>query len=210
MMKTFERADMVLPAIFSQRIQLGKLGWKFGHLTNNNTLIFLCCLARAGFSPIVEFGTFTGRTAYNLALNTAGRIYTVDIGKNVDAASNVEGISYPEYQPGEAFLDEPELKDKIELIIGDSRSLDLSHLYGKIGMVIVDGGHSYEVAKSDTQNALRLIRPGGIIVWDDYGPYWPGVKAAVDELVNPEALIAFQREAVVMFVSQPAASPSTG
>ena len=40
-----------------------------------------------------------------------------------------------------------------------------------MGMVIVDGGHSYEVAKSDTQNALRLVRNGGIIVWDDYGDF---------------------------------------
>jgi len=209
-MKIFERADVVLPDIFNQPIQLGKLGWKFGHITNNNTLIFLCSLARAGFSPVVEFGTFTGRTAYNLALNTSDRIYTVDIGKNVDATSNVWGMSYPDYRAGEAFLAELAMKDRIELITGDSRNLDFSHLYGKMGMVIVDGGHSYEVAKSDTQNALRLIRPGGIILWDDYGPYWPGVKAAVDELVNPEDLIAFQREAVVMLVKPPTASPATG
>ena len=209
-MKIFDRADQVLPAIFNQRIQLGKLGWKFGHITNNNTLVLLCSLAKAGFSPVVEFGTFTGRTAYNLALNTSDRIYTVDIERNVDAASNVWGMGYPDYRAGEAFLGESEVKDRIELITGDSRSLDFSHLYGKMGMVIVDGGHSYEVAKSDTQNALRLIRPGGIIIWDDYGPYWPGVKAAVDELVNPDDLIGFQREAVVMLVKPPAASPTTG
>jgi predicted O-methyltransferase YrrM len=200
-MKTIPRADVVLANIFNQQIQMGKLGWKFGHITNNNSLIFLCCLAKAGFSPIVEFGTFTGRTAYNLALNTADKIYTVDIGKNVDAGSNAWGIRYPEYQPGELFLDDSDVKDRIELIIGDSRTLDLARLYGTIGMVIVDGGHSYEVAKSDTGKALRMIRAGGIIVWDDYGADWPGVKSAVDELINPEKLIKFEREGIVMFVS---------
>jgi hypothetical protein len=32
---------------------------------NDNALIFLCCLAKAGFAPIFEFGTFYGPEAYN-------------------------------------------------------------------------------------------------------------------------------------------------
>jgi predicted O-methyltransferase YrrM len=201
-MKTVLRADAELPDIFNQRIQLAKIGWKWGHMTNSSTLIFLCCLAKAGFSPIVEFGTFTGRTAYNLALNTADKIYTVDIGKNVDAGSNTAGIAYPEYTPGELFLNELDVGGRIELIIGNSTTLDFSRFYGTMGMVIVDGGHSYEVAKSDTQNALRMIRPGGIIVWDDYGDFWPGVKSAVDELIDPAKLMKFENESLVMYVNQ--------
>ena len=98
-MRTVARADADLPDIFNQRIQLAKNEWKWGHL-NNNALIFLCCLAKACFSPILEFGTFTGRTAYNLALNAATKVYTVDIGRNVDACSNAAGVTYPEYIPG--------------------------------------------------------------------------------------------------------------
>ena len=150
-MRTIARADAALTDIFNQPIQLAKIGWKWGHLTNNNSLVFLCCLARAGFSPILEFGTFTGRTTYNLALNTPDKIYTVDIGRNVDAAANTAGANYPDYIPGEAFLHDPAMRDRIELILGDSREIDFSYLYGTMGMVIVDGGHSYEAAKSDTR-----------------------------------------------------------
>jgi predicted O-methyltransferase YrrM len=171
-----------------------------GNLTNNNSLVFLCCLARAGFSPILEFGTFTGRTTYNLALNTPGKIYTVDIGRNVDATANVSGTDYPAYIPGEAFLQDPAMRERIELILGDSREINFSSLYGTLGMVIVDGGHSYEVAKSDTENALRLVRSGGIIVWDDYGDFWPGVKRAVDELIAPHHLMKFENEGIVLYV----------
>jgi hypothetical protein len=87
-----------------------------------------------------------------------GQIYTVDIGRNVDAAANVAGTIYPDYVPGEAFLQDPALRGRIELIVGDSREIDFSSLYGTMGMVIVDGGHSHEIAKSDTENALRLVR----------------------------------------------------
>ncbi len=200
--KTFPRADAELPEIFNQNIQLGKIGWKFGHLTNTSTLIFLCCLAKAGFSPILEFGTFTGRTAYNLALNTPDKIYTVDIGRNVDAGANISGLNYPEYTPGELFLQEQSMKDKIDLILGDSTKMDFSPFYGSMGLVVVDGGHSYEVAKSDTLNALRMVRPGGIIVWDDYGDFFPAVQKAVDECIDPGKLLKFERECLVMYVNQ--------
>jgi predicted O-methyltransferase YrrM len=199
-MRTIARADAALTDIFNQPIQLAKIGWKWGHLTNNNSLVFLCCLARAGFSPILEFGTFTGRTTYNLALNTPDKIHTVDIGRNVDATANLAGTDYPDYIPGEAFLQDPAMRERIELILGDSRVIDFSSLYGTMGMVIVDGGHSYEVAKSDTETALRLVRSGGIIVWDDYGDFWPGVKCAVDELIPPYRLMKFENEGIVLYV----------
>ena len=46
--------------------------------------------------------------------------------------------------------------------------------------MLVDAGHEYEFVKADTETALRLIRPGGTILWDDYDPGWPGVVRAVD------------------------------
>jgi Methyltransferase domain len=156
-------------------------------------------LSRAcGIFPDSRVGTFTGRTTYNLAPNTPDKIYTVDIGRNIDAASNLAGTNYPDYVPGEAFLHDPAMRDRIELIVGDSRVVDFSTLYGTMGMVIVDGGHSYEVAKSDTENALCLVRSGGIIVWDDYGEFWAGVKRAVDELIAPHRLMRFENEGIVL------------
>jgi hypothetical protein len=35
-------------------------------------------------------------------------------------------------------------------------------------LVLVDANHSYENVKSDTGNAFGMLRPGGVIVWDDY------------------------------------------
>jgi len=35
-------------------------------------------------------------------------------------------------------------------------------------VVFVDAGHTYPYVKSDTENALSMLRPGGVILWHDY------------------------------------------
>lgn len=53
----------------------------------------------------------------------------------------------------------------------DSRQWDSSSLPdGFFDSVLIDGGHTEEVVNSDTLNALRLIRSGGLILWHDYCP----------------------------------------
>lgn len=203
--QTAKSTDL-FPGLYEQEIVLGKLRWEWGDLPNERELIFLCSLAKLGYAPIVEFGTFRGRTTYNLALNSEEKIITIDIGdlvgRTVDAASNREGHEYPQYKTGELFLDAPQaIRDKILLIIGDSTKLDLSHLNGKAGMVIVDGGHSYEVCKSDSEKALSLVRKGGVVLWDDYGKYWPGVKRALDELSATFELHHLPEENVVVHLA---------
>jgi predicted O-methyltransferase YrrM len=205
-MEIINDSSILFPNLYEQEITLGKLGWKWGDVSNSQMLIFLCLLAKYGYSPIVEFGTFRGRTTYNLALNSRQKIYTIDVGDSVgqtlDMNANIEKHEYPKYKSGELFLFAPDdIRNKIQLIIGDSRSLNLSELYGQTGMVIVDGGHSYEVCKSDSEKALNLVRKGGIIVWDDYDPYWPGVIKALDELSSKVKLYHLVKEHLVVHLA---------
>ena len=46
-------------------------------------------------------------------------------------------------------------------------------------LMFIDGDHSEEVASFDCRQALRLVKPGGIIAVHDYTPRWPGVLQAV-------------------------------
>lgn len=57
--------------------------------------------------------------------------------------------------------------------------------------ILIDGGHTPAVVISDTRKALRLVKPGGIILWHDYCPEpivqttcpsTVGVAAAIGEL----------------------------
>lgn len=46
-------------------------------------------------------------------------------------------------------------------------------------IVYIDAGHEYESVKLDIDVFWRLLRPGGVMLFDDYA--WPGVIKAVDE-----------------------------
>lgn len=70
-------------------------------------------------------------------------------------------------------------------IVGDSKE-SLAHWTGPaVDMVFVDGDHAYESAKGDALGALKILKPGGIIAFHDYGDVgnWSGVQQAVDELM---------------------------
>jgi predicted O-methyltransferase YrrM len=74
---------------------------------------------------------------------------------------------------------------KIHQLVGDSLTFDFSPYFNKVDLVFVDGGHRYEVVSSDTANALRMVRPGGVVVWHDfanYGTYSDITRAILGEL----------------------------
>jgi predicted O-methyltransferase YrrM len=59
----------------------------------------------------------------------------------------------------------------------------ISQLEGQIfDFIYIDGLHQYEQVKTDITNYMRFIKPNGIIAGHDYGPTWPGVAVAVNEI----------------------------
>lgn len=44
-----------------------------------------------------------------------------------------------------------------------------------IGMIYIDGHHTYEAVKTDHLGWLPHLRPGAIVAFDDCTPNWPGV-----------------------------------
>ena len=76
-------------------------------------------------------------------------------------------------------------KNNVSLIKGNSnivlKKIDMS----KIDYVFLDGGHDYETVKNDLNCCNEVINKGGTILCDDYNlSYAPGVKKAIDELVE--------------------------
>ena len=48
--------------------------------------------------------------------------------------------------------------------------------------MFIDGSHSYDYVRNDTKKALEILAPGGVVLWHDFVPGWPGVMEYLDEL----------------------------
>ncbi|HUK25054.1 MAG TPA: class I SAM-dependent methyltransferase [Terriglobales bacterium] len=136
---------------------------------------------------IFEIGTCDGGTALNLAANTSPetQVFTLDLGPNWNGEFSIKtpaGFQYPTDASliGQRFHGTPYEK-KITQVFGDSAKFDWSTLPGPFDMVFIDGCHFYEYVVRDTENAMKNLRPGGLVVWHDYG-YVKGVSDVVDDL----------------------------
>jgi predicted O-methyltransferase YrrM len=88
-----------------------------------------------------------------------------------------------EYKAGSIFR-ESGYRDRITQLFGDSRSFDFTAWYGTVDLVLIDANHTYPFVKTDSENALRLVRPGGLVLWDDYVwlPEYPGCIGVAEYL----------------------------
>src|SRR5262249_17560032 len=73
-------------------------------------------------------------------------------------------------------------RDQIIQILSDSATYDFADVECPLDFAYIDGAHSYEYAVVDSVNALLRLRPGGVIIWDDYYHFFPGVVRALGEL----------------------------
>jgi predicted O-methyltransferase YrrM len=176
------------PEAKRQIVPMGDVRYR---LWNMDPLEQYCLASLAGLRQperIFEIGTFDGGTTLMLArMVPHARVYTLDLppdhqdGINEVALARVDGA-------GSRFRDAPE-GDRIAQLFGDSREFDFTPYYGKMDMVVVDGGHEADCVTADTENALNMVSPGGVVVWDDYSPQWIDVVKAVDDAARRRGVL---------------------
>lgn len=123
---------------------------------------------------ILEIGTFDGGTTLNLAANLpeGGEVVTVDLpeeaGKmSLDASGFRDNRSKKE-TVGRQFRGRPEAAS-IRQVFGDSARVQPEDLGEPFDLVFIDGCHDRVYVESDSVLAEKVVRPGGTIVWHDYG-----------------------------------------
>jgi predicted O-methyltransferase YrrM len=151
-------------------------GFTWGNLSTKEQLDFLLNISIGKI--VLEIGTFTGLTTYNLS-KVAKEVTTLDIDNRV-----TDKTGYNTYILGEHFTGS---SVNITQIICDTKTYDFNSL-GKFDIVFVDGEHTYKGCINDFTKSLEVLNPGGIIVIDDYDPNaientfnWD-VRRAVEEL----------------------------
>lgn len=55
-------------------------------------------------------------------------------------------------------------------------------------LIYLDAGHEHREVLADIGAFWHLLRPGGLLLGDDYSPDWPGVMRAVDEFSSERKL----------------------
>ena len=136
-----------------------------------------------------EIGTYRGRTTRLLAsCSPAATIHTLDLPPD----NMLEGGCFREWNPGligTQFSADHVVRSRILQHFGDSRTFDFTPFWGRMDMVFVDASHAYEAVLSDSRQAFRMIRPGGLIIWDDYHPvHGIGVMKALAELSDEQPI----------------------
>lgn len=159
-----------------------------GYLDDHQRLVLAALATGLHCRSFFEIGTNRGRTAWTVARNTPElEVYTLDVPPRAEASSMALGLDSDDldaFRPGdvcgEAFRGTPEA-ERITQLLGDSATFDFSAYAGDIDFVYIDGAHTYDYVRTDTENALRMLSPKGTIAWDDYGSN-PGVYRLVNEI----------------------------
>lgn len=144
-------------------------------------------LARESTGPVLEVGSYVGASAACLALGIADRpaavggdrLYCVDTWLN-DAMSEGNRDTLTEFRSNVARFGE-------SVVALQGRSVDMARDFGQpLGMLFIDGDHSYEGVSADIEAWLPHLSPGGLVAFHDIG-WAEGVQRAVRERILPAA-----------------------
>ncbi len=151
--------------------------------TDEGTALFEAALTYAPLGPIVEIGTYCGKSTIFLgaaARVTGAKVLTVDHHRGSE--EHQEGWEYHDASlvdgPTGKFdtlphfrrtITEAGLDEEIIAIVG--RSAEVAAVWGTpLGMVFIDGGHSEEAAQNDYEGWSPHVAVGGALVIHDVFP----------------------------------------
>lgn len=128
----------------------------------------------------LEIGTWRGESIVNIADVEGSRCVSINL-----SPEEIIKLGLPEkYANEHGCLIKG--KKNIQTIYSNSLTFDFSSLKYKFDLIFVDGDHTYEAVKSDTQNVFQLLKDeNSVIVWHDYGfdpvtPRYSVISAILD------------------------------
>jgi len=170
-----ETASLTLTAPPSS---LGRHGW---NVKLHEEMLLGAAVAAIQARQIFEIGTFDGGTTRRLAESAPddATVYTMDLPEDAFDASQ-SPTAFNGSRVGEKYRASA-AASKVRQIRHDAATFDFGPYRGRMDFVFVDAAHDHPHGLCDSKNALTLVRPGGVVVWHDFEPYWSGLVHAVCE-----------------------------
>jgi predicted O-methyltransferase YrrM len=177
--------ESVFPGLERLPISLIDFRREYGGISFREAQLLTASIRQLQPRTLFEFGTFHGATTIQLAANAPSdaTVHTIDLPDDHPLRGDTRTVDVSPVKVGQCFRDST-WENRIRQHYGDTTQFDFSEFEGKCDWIFVDAAHTYECASSDTQNALRMIRPGGVIFWHDCVLAFPGVCRVLEELAR--------------------------
>jgi predicted O-methyltransferase YrrM len=125
---------------------------------------------------VFEFGTYKGVSTTQMAMNLSpdGLIYTLDLPEEGSAKAALRISKESERaiadETGKGSLIPKEFLSQIVFLKEDSACFHPEPFEETMDLVFVDGAHSLDYVRNDTEKGWRMLRNGGVIAWHDCTP----------------------------------------
>lgn len=174
--------------------QVRGISSRFANVTLYERLAVAALVAQRRPQRMLEIGTFDGATTLHMALNApaGAQVYTLDLPPDIQQPALATDI-----RDTEAIADQERFQRKyrqletpaqVTQLLGDSAQYDFRPL-GQVDFAFIDGSHSYEYVKNDTEKVLDILSPDGCILWHDYRLEFPGIIRYLNELGRQHRLV---------------------
>ena len=163
------------------QIKLRMMKYEDGMTPYPDTVALLSILVAENPSEVLEIGTYMGHTARAMAENLENTtIHTIDLPSDFPAQPGV-GDSLPKSNfdliarriVGREFKGQP-CEARIVQHFGDTSVIDFTRI-GQPTFFFIDGSHTYEYCKNDSEKCLALCPRGATFLWHDCNEWHPGI-----------------------------------
>ncbi|MDR0534284.1 MAG: class I SAM-dependent methyltransferase [Verrucomicrobiales bacterium] len=158
-----------------------------GMLPSDQAMVLISILRAENPQEVLEIGTFMGHTTKAMAENLPDSvIHTVDLPVDFSIVNAPESLLpkddfhlIQQRVVGREFRGS-KFEKQIMQHFGDTAQINFSTL-GKPTFFFIDGSHTYEYCKSDSEKCLNLCQGHGVFLWHDCDPHHPGVTRFINE-----------------------------
>lgn len=181
---------VTLESILAERsalIKIKVMKYEDGILPLCDGLGLLSILVAEQPREILEIGTFMGHTTRAMAENLPeAMVHTIDLPMDF-APSQTQDANLPKDDfhligrrvVGREFKNQP-CEKRIVQHFGDTATLDFSKI-GAPNFFFIDGSHTYEYCKNDSEKCFALCHGKGVFLWHDCDQTHPGVVQFISE-----------------------------
>jgi hypothetical protein len=168
-------------------VRLSVRCYEDGMLPSEQAMVLLAILIAEAPREVLEIGTFMGHTTRQMAENLPDAIiHTVDLPESFSAEGDPEkSLPKDDFHlitrrvVGREFLGQP-IAARIKQHFGDTAGWDFKSA-GHPTFFFIDGSHTYEYCKNDSEKCFELCGGRGVFLWHDCDEVHDGVVRFVHE-----------------------------